>query len=102
MVLQKHKRSAAAFPEEAPWLASDIRVKLIDKALAGGALYLKKGTVLDVLQPLLCDVLVDGKRISNVHQSQLETVRPLCDLRSRSDHANKGRPLWGRAVAQSH
>ena len=82
VVLQKHKRSTAAPREEAPWLASDIRVKLIDKALAGGALYLKKGTVLDVLQPRLCDVLVDGKRISNVHQSQLETVRPQRDLQT--------------------
>lgn len=79
VVAQKLKSRAATFPEEAPWLTSDIRVKIIDKKLNGGALYLKKGTVVDVLQPLLCDVLVDGKRISAVHQSQLETVRMHCD-----------------------
>ena len=73
-LLQKKKKKH--LPEESPWLTSDIRVKVIDKKLAGGALYLKKGTVVDVLQPQLCDLVVDGKRVSAVHQSQLETVRP--------------------------
>lgn len=85
VVLQKQKRSdisAASFPDEAPWLTSDIRVKLIDKKLNAGALYLKKGTVVDVLQPMVCDLVVDGKHISNVHQSQLETVRPHRDVES--------------------
>ena len=43
---QKQRRSEAgsqpAPAAEPPWLAADIRVRIVDKALRGGALYLKK------------------------------------------------------------
>lgn len=74
MQKSKHAEKQRTFPDELPWLTSDIRVKIVDKKMQNGALYLKKGIVVDVLQPLVCDLVVDGKRISNVHQSQLETV----------------------------
>jgi len=31
--------------------------------------------VADVHEPTVCDIVVDGARVSNVNQSQLETVR---------------------------
>lgn len=34
-----------------------------------------QGVVADVHQPTVCDVVVDGARVSNVAQAQLETVR---------------------------
>ena len=35
-------------------------MKIVDKKLRGGRLYLKKGTVVDVKTPTLCDVFMDG------------------------------------------
>ena len=59
------------------WLVSNIRVKIIDKRLQGGNVYLKKGVVVDVKTPTLCDVLLDGQKIiTDVRQRQLETVVP--------------------------
>lgn len=43
--MQKRLRSeeeSRPVPADPPWLAADIRVRIIDKALRGGALYLKK------------------------------------------------------------
>ena len=41
-----------------------------------------QGVVADVHQPTVCDVIVDGARVSNVGQTQLETVHR--NLRKRS------------------
>lgn len=64
--------------DEPPWLAVNIRVRIIDRMLAKGQLYLKKGTVVDVHQPTVCDVVIDEpqRRISGVHQGQVETLVP--------------------------
>jgi G patch domain/KOW motif-containing protein len=63
---------------ERPWLVPNIRVKIIDKRLQGGRLYLKKGVIVDVKAPTVCDVYVDGTRESvlELRQRQLETVVP--------------------------
>jgi G patch domain/KOW motif-containing protein len=64
--------------KEEPWLLPNIRVKIADKKLHGGKFYLKKGIIVDVKAPTLCDVFIDGNKESvlDVRQSQLETVVP--------------------------
>ena len=54
------------------------RVKVVDKHVAGGRLYLKKGVVVDVKAPTLCDVHFEGlgESFQDLRQSQLETVVP--------------------------
>ena len=44
---------------ERPWLRANIRVKIIDKEAENGRLYLKKGTIVDVKSPTVCDVYVE-------------------------------------------
>ena len=46
--------------KETPWLVPNIRIKVIDKRLDGGRYYLKKGVVVDVKAPTVCDVFLDG------------------------------------------
>ncbi|KAF6253119.1 DExH-box splicing factor binding site-domain-containing protein [Scenedesmus sp. NREL 46B-D3] len=59
------------------WLAQQIRVRVVDKRLQGGRLYLKKGTVLDVAPDGSCDLRMEGSRqVISAHQEQLETVVP--------------------------
>jgi G patch domain and KOW motifs-containing protein len=61
----------------AAWLVPHVKVKIIDKKLKHGKYYLKKGCIIDVKAPTLCDVLLDEKdHVVEVHQSQLETVVP--------------------------
>lgn len=82
----KRKRTApsdeedvpASAPSEKPWLAHHIMVKVVDKHLQGGKLYLKKAEVIEVLRPKVCTLYSRDTRkyYSNVHQSQLETVVP--------------------------
>lgn len=64
--------------ETKPWLYPNIRVKIIDKKAFDGKLYLKKGTVLDVKSPTVCDVFVDdfNEVFQDLHQSQMETSVP--------------------------
>jgi G patch domain/KOW motif-containing protein len=64
--------------DQNPWLVPNIRVKIVDKRLHGGKFYLKKGIIVDVKAPTLCDVFIDGNKESvlDVRQSQLETVVP--------------------------
>lgn len=64
--------------EEEPWLVPNIRIKIIDKKLHGGKFYLKKGIIVDVKAPTVCDVFIDGSKESvlDVKQLQLETVVP--------------------------
>ncbi|CAH9091841.1 unnamed protein product [Cuscuta europaea] len=64
--------------EQISWLTSHIRVRIISKDLKGGELYLKKGEVLDVVGPSMCDISVDDSRelIQGVNQDQLETALP--------------------------
>ncbi|KAF8069698.1 gpkow [Scenedesmus sp. PABB004] len=66
-----------ALPPARLWAAAAIRVRLVDKALGGGRLYLKKGVVLDVAPDGTCDVRLDDTRqVVSAHQDQLETVVP--------------------------
>ncbi|XP_023928265.2 protein MOS2 [Quercus suber] len=63
---------------KASWLKSHIRVRIISKDLKGGRLYLKKGEVVDVVGPRMCDVSMDESRelIQGVSQDFLETALP--------------------------
>ncbi|GLT70189.1 hypothetical protein SLA2020_422850 [Shorea laevis] len=60
------------------WLRSHIRVRIVSKNLQGGRLYLKKGEVVDVVGPYMCDVSMDDNRelIQGVEQELLETALP--------------------------
>ncbi|KAL9324969.1 hypothetical protein ACSQ67_005614 [Phaseolus vulgaris] len=60
------------------WLTSHIRVRVINRDLKGGLLYLKKGEVLDVVGPTTCDVSMDESReiVQGVSQEFLETAIP--------------------------
>ncbi|TYI28902.1 hypothetical protein ES332_A05G277600v1 [Gossypium tomentosum] len=60
------------------WLKSHIRVRIISKSLAGGRLYLKKGQVVDVVGPYMCDIAMDESKelIQGVEQELLETALP--------------------------
>jgi len=61
----------------AAWLVPHVKVKIVDKKLKHGKYYLKKGCIIDVKAPTLCDVLLDEKdHVVEAHQSQLETVVP--------------------------
>lgn len=59
------------------WLYPRIQVRVIDKKLQGGRLYLKKGQVVDVHPGAIADVSMDeGGQCLQLHQSVLETVLP--------------------------
>ncbi|KAL5573343.1 hypothetical protein UlMin_022940 [Ulmus minor] len=60
------------------WLTSHIRVRIISRDLKGERLYLKKGEVVDVVGPNMCDICMDENRelIQGVAQDLLETVLP--------------------------
>lgn len=64
--------------QEVSWLRSHIRVKIISKDLKRGRLYLKKGEVVDVVGPKVCDIAMDEGRelIQGVSQELLETALP--------------------------
>jgi G patch domain/KOW motif-containing protein len=53
-------------------------VKIVDKGFKGGRFYLKKGVVVDVSAPTVCDVFIEGTReaVQGLRQGQLETVVP--------------------------
>mmetsp|Transcript_20552 Transcript_20552/g.51743 ORF Transcript_20552/g.51743 Transcript_20552/m.51743 type:complete len:519 (-) Transcript_20552:104-1660(-) len=79
---RQHKRSRR---DESPprqrgpsWLAANIRVRVVDKRLGGGKMYLKKATLLDVTAPGECCVQIDGssETLQGVRQSQVETLVP--------------------------
>lgn len=73
---KKEKRSR----KEAPlWMLSDIRVRVIDRNMQQGKLYLRKGRVIDVIGGLQADVLLDasdGRKSMRIeiHQDQVETA----------------------------
>ncbi|KZV31709.1 hypothetical protein F511_00513 [Dorcoceras hygrometricum] len=60
------------------WLRSHIRVRIVSKDFRGGRLFLKKGVVVDVVGPGMCDVYLDESRelIQGVEQEFLETALP--------------------------
>ncbi|KAF5725776.1 MOS2 putative isoform 1 [Tripterygium wilfordii] len=60
------------------WLTSHIRVRIISKDLNGGRLYLKKGEVVDVVGPYMCDITMDESKelVQGVDQEFLETALP--------------------------
>lgn len=63
---------------EKPWLTPHIVVKIVDKHLQGGKLYLKKAEIIEVTEPTRCTLYSRDlkKYVSDVHQSVLETVVP--------------------------
>ena len=70
-------------PAAKPWLMPHVRVRIVDKRVKGGRLYLKKGTIVDVVTPTVCDVLLDssesrgrGDLVQGLKQSDLETALP--------------------------
>ncbi|KAL1532315.1 protein MOS2-like [Salvia divinorum] len=64
--------------ERVDWLRNHIRVRIISQELKGGRLYLKKGVVMDVVGPGVCDISVDESRelVQGVDQDLLETALP--------------------------
>ncbi|KAK9845269.1 hypothetical protein WJX81_001675 [Elliptochloris bilobata] len=71
-------READAAPRAPSWLAPHILVKVIDKHLCGGRLYLRKAEVVDVPAPTRCALLLPdtGETVADVHEDQVETVVP--------------------------
>lgn len=47
-----------------PSHAAHSRVKIVDKRVEKGRVYLKKGTIVDVTSPQTCDVHVDDARVT--------------------------------------
>eukprot|EP00878_Enallax_costatus_P016384 GHUV01017185.1.p1 GENE.GHUV01017185.1~~GHUV01017185.1.p1 ORF type:complete len:397 (+),score=148.46 GHUV01017185.1:857-2047(+) len=73
----RQRQQPAAIPPHKLWVAPLIHVRVVDKRLQGGKLYLKKGVVLDVAPDGTCDVrMTESKHVVNAHQDQLETVVP--------------------------
>jgi hypothetical protein len=66
-VIQPHAypqtTAGTAVPEYIEGALFDLQVRIIDKHLEGGRLYLKKGTVVDVHPGATCDVTVDDTRL---------------------------------------
>ncbi|XP_022967248.1 protein MOS2-like [Cucurbita maxima] len=60
------------------WVTSHIRVRIISKDFKGGKFYLKKGEIVDVVGPSVCDISIDGSRelVQGVSQELLETALP--------------------------
>ena len=65
-------------PREPAWLAPHISVKIVDKHLSGGKLYLKKAEVIDVTEPRVCSIHSKdmNQAVHGIHQNLLETVVP--------------------------
>ena len=62
---------------ERVWLFPRIKVRVVDKKVSGGKLYLKKGEVIDVYPGAMADVSMDeGGQVLQLHQEALETVLP--------------------------
>jgi len=74
----RKQQQQQAMPRHKLWVAALIRVRVVDKRVGGGKLYLKKGTVMDVRPDGSCDVRLEeeGRGVVTVHQDQLETVVP--------------------------
>ncbi|XP_057799125.1 protein MOS2-like [Salvia miltiorrhiza] len=64
--------------ERINWLRTHIRVRIVSRELKGGRLFLKKGVVMDVVGPGVCDISVDESRelVQGVDQDLLETALP--------------------------
>lgn len=63
---------------QSAWLTLHIRVKFIDKRAHDGALYLRKGVIVKVTSPMVCDVYFKdlGKVVHDIDESMLETAVP--------------------------
>lgn len=72
-----HERVEAK-SERVDWLRNHIRVRIISEELKRGRLYLKKGVVVDVVGPGVCDVYIDETRefVQGVDQDFLEAALP--------------------------
>ncbi|KAL8482032.1 hypothetical protein ACS0TY_028258 [Phlomoides rotata] len=60
------------------WLRNHIRVRIISEELKGGRLFLKKGVVVDVVGPGVCDISIDesSELVQGIDQKLLETALP--------------------------
>ncbi|KAL8485459.1 hypothetical protein ACS0TY_027675 [Phlomoides rotata] len=58
------------------WLRNHIRVRIISEELKGGRLFLKKGVVVDVVGPGVCDISIDesSELVQGIDQKLLETA----------------------------
>ena len=71
------KRSASSASHHRPWLRENIRVRVVDKHVHSGKIYLKKATVIDVSAPGVCTLNVDDVGIVHgVREAFVETVVP--------------------------
>ncbi|KAJ9555195.1 hypothetical protein OSB04_009809 [Centaurea solstitialis] len=72
---ERHEVSASS---SVSWLNSNIRVRIVSKAVKKGRLYLQKGVIVDVVGPTTCDISMDNSRelIQGVEQDFLETALP--------------------------
>ena len=94
-------------PEERPWLAPSITVRIISQSFMGGKHYTKKASVVDVVFPkdggeAECSIHLDGKLIDRVPQSSLETVVPKVGGRVfvlRGKHRNQSGEIVKRDTA---
>ncbi|CAI7896767.1 unnamed protein product [Closterium sp. NIES-54] len=83
-------------PRRRPWLMPHIRVRIVDKRIHGGRLYLKKGTIVDVGTPTTCDVLLDsgsseaGERSGNGVSSRGNLVQGLKEQEMETALPKKG------------
>uniref|UniRef100_A0A2C9UE18 KN17 SH3-like C-terminal domain-containing protein n=1 Tax=Manihot esculenta TaxID=3983 RepID=A0A2C9UE18_MANES len=64
--------------ERKRWLRNHIRVGIISKDLKGGRFYLKKGEVVDVIGPHVCDITMGETKelVEGVDEDLLETALP--------------------------
>lgn len=70
--------SGQAKDDRKRWLSNHIRVRIISKDLKGGRFYLKKGEVVDVVGPYVCDISMDETKelVQGIDQDLLETALP--------------------------
>ncbi|EOA40341.1 hypothetical protein CARUB_v10009066mg [Capsella rubella] len=78
-VSEKVDRSETREKKAKPsWLRSHIKVRIVSKDMKGGRLYLKKGKIVDVVGPTICDITMDETQelVQGVDQELLETALP--------------------------
>lgn len=74
---QKERQEAVEPKKVNGWLRNHLRVRVVDKKVGKGKIYLKKGTIVDVLSPTICDVMIDDfQKLFQLEEKMLETVLP--------------------------
>jgi len=71
------KKKQQSNNQKLAWLLPNIRVRCVSKTYKGGLLYLKKGTVMDILPDNSFIIMTeDGKLIEDLKEDDLETIVP--------------------------